>query len=124
MPAGRPSKYDPSMCGEVIALMSEGLSKEATAAALGIAKDTFYRWVKENDEFSDSVKEGESLSLLFWERLGLQGAQGQVQNFNATTWIFNMKNRHGWKDKTEHSGNPDAPIAVTEVVLTPLKRES
>lgn len=101
MPAGRPTKYDPAMCQELIDFMAQGYSKEATAAKLGIAKDTLYAWDKKHTEFSDAIKEGEIKSLLFWEKTGMAGMLGKLPGFNSTAWIFNMKNRHKWADKQE-----------------------
>ena len=39
--------------------------------------------------------------LLVWEQLGLQGAKGEIAKFSATAWMFNMKNRAGWRDRQE-----------------------
>lgn len=55
------------------------------------------------EDLNESFRKGQYV----WEALGLKGALGRVPNFNATSWIFNMKNRYGWKDKKElqHSGH-------------------
>ncbi len=112
MRTGRPTKYRPEMCEKVIEFMAQGYSKEATAAHLEISKDTLYAYIEKYPEFSDAVKEGEIKSRLFWEKLGIDGVKGEIQGFNATTWIFNMKNRHGWQDKqaVEHSGQMKVKI--------------
>lgn len=90
---------------QVIDLMAEGDSKEAVAARLGITKQTFYCWVDpESDQyhesFSDSVKQGESLSQLWWEDKLKDAAVGSNKDANATLMIFNMKNRfrNNWND--------------------------
>ena len=41
-------------------------------------------------------------SLLFWEKQGIKGMQGKIPFFSAASWIFNMKNRAGWRDKVDH----------------------
>ena len=104
MPAGRPTKYDPAFCQVVIDEMAKGLSKEAVAGHLRISKQTLYNWAEEHSEFLDAINEGELASLYFWEKLGVMGAAGKVVNFNATAWVFNMKNRAGWRDKIEQTG--------------------
>lgn len=98
---GRPTKYRPEMCDKVIKHMSQGYSKEATAAYLGINQDTLYDWIKTNKIFSEAIKQGQAKSLLFWEAMGIDGAMGDIEKFNVSSWIFNMKNRHGWKDKSD-----------------------
>lgn len=96
---GRPSKYDPKYCSEIIDFMAQGKSKEAFAGHIDVSKDTIYEWIKVHKDFSDSVKKAEVKCQEFWEEMGIQMAlAGQG---NATVWIFNMKNRFSWKDKHE-----------------------
>jgi len=54
------------------------------------------------DRLNEAVRRGQ----MVWETLGMRGAMGRVGNFSAASWIFNMKNRYGWKDKKEidHKG--------------------
>ena len=101
MTAGRPTKYKPEMCQKAIDFMTQGYSKEATAAHLDISEDSLYEYIKKHPEFSEAIKEGSLKSRLWWEKLGMGGAAGKLAGFNATAWIFNMKNRHNWKDKIE-----------------------
>lgn len=102
------------MCEQIIEAMASGLSKEASAAKVGISEDCFYRWIRENAEFKGAVKEGTRRNLLFWEDLGRRGVAGEIQGFNAVTWIFNMKNRfrENWRDKyeNEHYGKGGGAI--------------
>ncbi|WP_386681854.1 hypothetical protein [Loktanella sp. R86503] len=75
---------------------------------LGISRDTFYRWQKEYPEFSDAVKGVKHRSQAWWEQQGRIATFGGTDGFNATSYIFNMKNRFPdeWKDRHElaHSG--------------------
>ena len=105
MPAGRPTKYDPSMLKDMIALFSEGASKTEIAASLGITRETFNVWQKNNQDFSDAVKEGEELSKSWWEKHGR--TQLENKNFNAVLWYMNMKNRFGWRDKQDITSNDE-----------------
>ena len=78
--------------------MSKGFSKDVVAAKLGISRDTLYEWAKTHDDFSDSIKRGEAKSLYFWEKIGMDGMLGKIKGFNATVWIFVMKNRFHYRD--------------------------
>lgn len=102
---GRPSEYDPSFCKIALEGMARGLSKDAVAGLLKISRETLYRWIKQNEEFRDTIKEGETLSLLWWEQKAIDTITHtkNSKQLNSTSWIFNMKNRHGWKDKQEIS---------------------
>jgi hypothetical protein len=92
--------------------MTAGLSFESFAAVIGVNRDTLYAWCDAHSEFSDAKKRGDAASLLWWEKIGKAAMIGQAMtthdgklisfnNFNATIWIFNMKNRHGWRDRRE-----------------------
>jgi len=117
MPGGRPTKYDPAMCEQATAFMAQGFSKAETSAHLGITRETLYQWEKEKPEFSYAIKEGENQSALWWAKMGMAGMSGKIAGFNATVWIFNMKNRHGWADRTDvnHGGQAGNPVKYEEV---------
>ncbi|MCB0739208.1 MAG: hypothetical protein KDC92_16985 [Bacteroidetes bacterium] len=102
---GRPTDYDPSYCERLIKHMESGLSYEAFAGELGVAKQTIYNWEKAHPEFLDAKRVGASKSQLFWEKAGVHGMfmGGKDNPFNATVWVFNMKNRFGWRDRVEQT---------------------
>ena len=106
--AGRPTKYKPEMCKKVIEFGKQGMSKCAIGVRLDISHDTFCRWQKENTKFSEAVKEAMRHSQAWWEEKGREATFGGVDGFNATSYIFNMKNRFRdeWNDtvKAEVTG--------------------
>ena len=95
----RPTKYKAAMCDVVIELMREGASQDEVIGHLDISRETFYRWKEENEEISDSIKRGRSVSLTWWERQGRLSLKDR--EFNYTGWYMNMKNRFKWADKQE-----------------------
>ena len=120
MPAGRPTKYKPEMCGRLIALMGEGMSKEAACHELGIVKDTLYRWAKEKEEFSDALKRAELACAHWWEEKGKEAAQGKIEGFNATAFVWMTKNVLKWSDRQsmEVTGKDGGPVETNTKVLT------
>ena len=113
MKLGRPTKYKRKFCQIAYDLLSKGYSKEALAGHLGISKQCLYEWVQIHIDFGDAVERGVSASQYFWEELGMRGTQGQVKGFNPTAWMFNMKNRFGWAEKTDSSVS-HSPITFIE----------
>ncbi len=109
---GRPTTYDPKYCDMLVAHMAQGYSFEAFGADVeNIATtSTLYLWAKEHEEFSEAKKKGEKLCRKFWETQGLVGMH--TKGFNATVWIFNMKNRFKWTDRTEHTGPDGGPVVI------------
>jgi len=108
-PVGAPTKYDKKHCKTVLDLMKEGASKAEVCLELDICFQTFLNWQGDHKEFLEAVKRGLHLSKGKWEQMGRRAAFGQVEGFNATAWIFNMKNRFSkaddfkekWSDKQE-----------------------
>jgi len=78
----------------------------------------------------EKLEEAARRGLLEWEEIGKKGAKGEIQGFNSASWIFNMKNRAGWRDRSEVDargifGGPDEakkiealkPRSSTEIAL-------
>jgi len=84
------------------------MGKLETCAELGIDYNTFESYQEKHPEFFKAVKQGGQLSQAWWGRKGREATFGGVDGFNATSYIFNMKNRfkEDWRDKHEfeHSG--------------------
>lgn len=106
---GRPTKYKPEYCQMLIAHMNKGLSFESFAGVIDTTKKTLYSWTEEYQEFLNAKEIGTEKSRIFWENLGVnhiinrsdsefQGGSSS-RSLNASVWIFNMKNRFGWRDK-------------------------
>jgi hypothetical protein len=113
MAVGRPSKYKKEYCELLVAHMSKGFSFESFAATINVNRDSLYEWSKVHSEFSDAKKCGVDKSLYFWEQIGLNGVVGNIENFNASAFIFNMKNKHFWTDKKEVEMNSSQAITIS-----------
>ncbi len=118
---GRPSDFDTIYCAMLIDHMADGLSFESFAGVVGVCEQTLYNWLKEFPEFLESKSKGKPKSRLFWEKVGRDGLHNETikdgdgmtvtKSINATIWIFNMKNRFGWR-------NNDEPKATTLIDLS------
>ena len=109
---GQPTKYKPEYCEQLLAHMRGGLSFDSFAALCESHIDTLYEWAKRHPEFSDAKKRGQALSLRFWEQTGLDGIRGQIQYFNASAWIFAMKNRFKWRNEPEPEMEEAKPFII------------
>lgn len=108
MAGGRPQKtlkdLPKNWKTTVLALMSNGASQAEVKAKLSLSNDLFSRLIKDEIEFSETIKKGMLLREAWWEKKGRENLENK--NFSPVLWYMNMKNRFGWKDKqeVEHSG--------------------
>lgn len=106
---GRPTTYKEEYCDQIIEHLAQGFSMESFAATINCSRDSLYEWRNKHKSFSDSIKIGLEKSLIFWEKIGQEGTLGKIKGFNCATYIFSMKNKFRWTDRTEaeitHSGN-------------------
>jgi len=90
---GRPTKFKHKYHKIITDLMAKGYSKSSVAGALSINRKTLYSWCQTNNELSNTIKIGELRSFRFWEKIGMLGLMGKLDNFNSSVWIFIMKTR-------------------------------
>lgn len=120
MAGGRPKKTLKDLPDgwqlEVIRLASIGASDVEIIDYLDISKDLFYRFLKDEAEFSDTIKKAHLKCAVWWEKEGRTNLDGK--EFNSTLWYMNMKNRFGWADKTESKNDhtsSDKSMSITFV---------
>jgi len=124
-PIGRPTLYKPEYCAMILGHMREGFSVESFAGVIGVSRDSIYEWAKVYPDFSDTLKAGKDASLLHWERIAMAGMMGKVPGFSASTFIFNMKNRFGWRDQIaiEDTNETREYERALQEALTEMKKE-
>lgn len=123
MAGGRPKKeFKQEYCDDLIAHMELGLSFESFGAEIPCCKQTLYTWTETYPEFLDAKNIGTSLSLKYWETQGLNGMWGG-KKFNPAVWIFNMRNRFGWRDekKEEDTNANKLPSIKLNYAKSPTK---
>lgn len=112
-PVGRPPEFKPEYCQMLIDFQAQGFSFEAFAGHLGVSTRTVYDWLEHFPEFSHAKDIALNRSRVFWEKLGVDhiinksdsesfgggGGTSKSRSLNASIWIFNMKNRFGWRDR-------------------------
>ncbi len=102
---GRPSKYDPAFCEKVLDLGEQGKSKAQIAKAIGVTRPTLDSWAEKHPDFLYALKAAHDLALAWWEDKGQSGLDAGAGNFNATAFIFQMKNRFraDYRDQQDHN---------------------
>jgi hypothetical protein len=66
-PVGRPSKYDPAYCDEIVEFCRGRRSITGFAAKIGVARDTITGWGQEHPEFSLAIKAAKAACALAYE---------------------------------------------------------
>ena len=99
---GRPSKYTPKCCEEVLELGSQGATIAQISAHFGVGRQSIFDWAKANPEFSAALERCFELSQTWWELYGRSGQSNP--GFNALVWKKTMEARFR-NDYTERREN-------------------
>ena len=110
VPRGQRSVYEvtPELISKVEALAATGLTIEQICSVIGWSHDTLYRKKKMHSELSDALKRGQHRGIATITNALFQNAK----KGNLGAQIFYLKNRAGWRDKSEHehTGKDGSPI--------------
>ena len=134
---GRPSKYDPIYCEEVVEFMAKGFSFEAFAGHIEVNIDTLNEWASKHEEFSAAKQKAFSKNRIFWEQLGIENiinksdsesfgegfSKSSSRSLNAAVWVFNMKNRFKWRDKQPDENEVIINNSNSQIALSNLSDE-
>jgi len=108
-------KYKKEYVVQLPKMFENGEDVVEVCIQLGISTRTFYNWCNKYPDFKEAYAQGKEYSKAWWLKLGRAGAAGKV-NIQSATWIFNMKNKFKWTDKTEVSGPDGGPIETESKV--------
>lgn len=98
-PIAAGSKYEEHFPDLLVEHMSKGLSFDTFAATVGVTARALYQWCSMYKRFAAAKEKGAIAMQLWWEKAGMKGMLApQDFKFNATVWIFTMKNRFGMRD--------------------------
>ena len=100
---GRPPKYDPSFCDEVIELGRQGKSQAQMAAHFGVAKATITQWAQQHAEFSNALARANVLAQAHLEDLAYNGLNDSKFNANLFKIIAYNRFRDDYADRKEVS---------------------
>ncbi len=117
---GRPTKYDPAYCEEIVAMGQQGFSFAEMANGFDVVRETLTDWAKAHPDFSDALHRAKSASLAWWENEARTGLN-KGSAFNAALWAKSMSGRfpaEPYRERAEVSGPNGGPIATANVDLT------
>lgn len=112
------SKYKPEYCKIATKVLANGESLAAVCCELDISRPTLYKWRDDNPEFAEALAKGLQKAQRDWERLGKQGIEGEIKNFQGSSWIFTMKNR--FRADYAEEKNDDGKNTIIEKLLEKL----
>jgi hypothetical protein len=118
---GRPSKYDPAYCDQVIELGKEGKSRWQICSILNIGYHNMNAWEGAHEDFRRALEQARLDSLCYWEELA---QNHMIENpggpkLNTGLWSRSMAARfpaeYRENSKVEVTGKNDGPIEVDHV---------
>jgi len=94
-PVGRPTKYDPAFCEQVVELGRNGKSIEQIAANLGVSTRVLFDWRDKHEDFLHALEYAKELELDWWETVGQTHMieNKESDKLNASIWSRSMAAR-------------------------------
>ena len=130
-PVGRPTKYKPEYCEQIIQLGKEGKSIAQMASFFDVDKASIFDWAASHEDFSTALARARVHSQNWWEDKAQQNLASR--DFNAQLWLKSVASRfrddYTERTQTEITGKDGGAVKVeTKTIdsraLTPEQREA
>lgn len=91
--------YYPELCYEIPRLYEGGKTDAEVAVAIGIAKSTFYDWIKQYPAFAEAVKYGKTIGESYMSSVGRDSVDAG-RKINDKVWHIMMRNCYDYDKPT------------------------
>ena len=91
MPGGRPPKYKPEYCEDVIELGAAGKSLAQMASHFDVARSTIDQWAEDYPQFSEALMRAKAHAQAWWEDQAMDGLKSR--EFNSAVWKKSVEAR-------------------------------
>lgn len=107
---GRPTKKTPEMVALLAAAIAEGMSFKSAAHLCGINSDTFWDWMKNDEEFSDKIKSARAVAV----SESVQAIRSRLPQWQAMAWWLERIEYEDWgsKQRIEHTGKDGDKLSL------------
>ncbi len=102
-------KYTPELVEQLIKYIEAGNYIETACNAVGISKQTFYRWQDEKSDFCDAIKKAESKAITR-NLILIQNAA--KKSWQAAAWFLERRYFDLFGRKEKIGGIEDSPLIV------------
>lgn len=98
--AGRKSKKTPERVERLLDNLRQGMSQASAITQAGIAKTTFYKWLKEDEQFKTEVETAEDFAEAV--QIAQIKALGEAKmDWRAYAWLLERRFPERWSAKRE-----------------------
>ena len=101
---GRPTKYRPEYCQQLIEQSAKGWSLAENAHSLNVNRSTIDLWAKDHQEFHEALTRAKIAEQTWWERKGRESLGEKT--FQPLVWKVSMQARFrdDYTERKEISG--------------------
>jgi hypothetical protein len=110
------TRYKEAYSKELVDRMAEGMLDCEICSKWRISRNTFYRWIREHDEFREAFEVGSMCCETWWAEWGKKGMRGEIKGFSFNAWIAFMNNKFKWaKNALTDPGNVTNNIMIGNI---------
>ena len=111
---GAKGKYNPEIVKEICDHVFNGATQRDAALMSDITEETFYTWLKEHPEFSESVKKAHAK---YKEQLVSRVKKASDKSWQAAAWILERRYKEDYALRQEITGKDGEPLPSQTYIL-------